>query len=611
MSQNMSQHSTSLEQAFAQMIEIQTRNDSRLGAIESHVMSSSTAKKTGDGTVRRSSAPATMETSPFSQSGGFSALKMRFLRPRRCSPYCDCVCHTTTRLNTPRMLQSMFGALFVGYAGIPRLTQQCTNKACGGNLEGFLQVNYYFPQWMIARMLSTAIRLTPSKGPELSIRTLNIRHEKELIFMSALQGDTATVHKLLSEGQASVLDIANGTGHTALHIAVMRSQVDVISILMQFGAEPLLENSTQETPYDMAWNTILCFGDTANAPAFRVPEIKNLFPSTSALEDRRTFSRIHQIVLKLLPTDLEKELLRDDSKLDSPDSDGRSPLHWAAGRGDSNAVRILLRYGSNPDQADRIGQGPLRSAMKASDPDCMEALLDAGAWVMQRDHWEQTCLQAAMYYNDPVAFGLPLINAGIDINAKDCIGTFALLEAVRMGHADAVIMLVDRGADVNLSDDSGFTPFLAAVQNDNHVIVRILLQTGLVDTGTKDVTKQNVLHIAAANADYDMLILLTAAGLTGILVNDVREDGLSAIEVAEKRREAELQEKVIEEKAEVNETWIVAYGELLESIVAHVECPPPYKDEEDQFTEYYTDHWTESAASSVYIDAFQHFSLST
>ncbi|GAB7347303.1 hypothetical protein MBLNU459_g3386t2 [Dothideomycetes sp. NU459] len=465
------------------------------------------------------------------------------------------------------------------------------------------------PEWMVSRVLSAAVRFTQFKGPELSIRILNVRHEKELIFMSAIEGDAATVHKLLSEGQASVLDIASGTGHTALHLAVLRSHVNVVSILLQFGADPLLENSSQETPYDMAWSTILCFEDTRNSATFRVPEIKNLFPSTSALEERRTFSRIHQIVLKLLPADLEKELCRDAAQIDLPDADGRTPLHWAAGRGDTKAVRILLDNGADPDRPDRIGQGPLRSAMKASDPECMKALLYSGARVMQQDHWDQTCLQAAMYYNDPVAFAIPLIDAGIDINAKDCIGTFALLEAVRMGHIDAVVMLIDRGADVNLSDQSGITPFLAAVDSNSHAMVRVLLHTGFVDTSARDAAKQNVLHISAAKSDLDMLMLLIAAHITGVHVNDLREDGLSGIEIAEKRREAELQEKAAEEKVEVDETWIIAYGKLLESVIAHVDSPPPYKDEEDQFTDYCTG--TESAASSVYIDAIQYMSLST
>ena len=36
-----------------------------------------------------------------------------------CTPWCSCVCHTESRLRSPRFLDSVLGALFVGYAGLP------------------------------------------------------------------------------------------------------------------------------------------------------------------------------------------------------------------------------------------------------------------------------------------------------------------------------------------------------------------------------------------------------------------------------------------------------------------------------------------------------------
>ena len=244
---------------------------------------------------------------------------------------------------------------------------------------------------------------------------------------------------------------------------------------------------------------------------------------------------MHRIVLKGLSLDLETELLRDATKIDVPDSDGRTPLHWAAGRGDLKAVLTLLRHGADPNRAGRIGQGPLRSAIKASDPACMEAFLESGARVIQRDRWEQTCLQAAMYDIDPIPFIIPLINAGIDINATDFSGAFALLEAVRYGHINAVIMLIDHGADVDLADIRGHTPFIAAVDRNNHAMVRILLETARVETGARDRTMQTVLHVAAEKSDTNMLMLLTAARTQDLSADQIREDGMSPVQVAEKR----------------------------------------------------------------------------
>ncbi|KAK5696832.1 hypothetical protein LTR97_008136 [Elasticomyces elasticus] len=509
---------------------------------------------------------------------------------------------TITSISTDISLPFLVGALFVGYSSVPTLTPPCSTPKCRGSPEGFISMSYYFPRWLVSSVLATAIRFTSHKGPEMTISTLRQRDSTDLIFTAAESGDAVTVRRLITEGNASVIDVASGTGHTPLHLAVIRSHVEVITALLQFGAEPLLENATQETPYDMAWSTVLCFEDTPNSSTFRVEEVKKLFPSTAALEERRTFSRIHQIVLKLIHIDLETELKSKRLDIDIPDSDGRTALHWASGRGDENAVSLLLQYGANPNFADRIGQGPLRSSLKASDPTCMELLIKYGANIMQTDHWEQTCLQAAMYYSDPTGFGMPLIQAGIDINAQDCTKSSALLEAVRMMHHDAVTMLLDNGADVNIRDCNGLTPLLEAVARNDHVAVKLILRTHIVDATARDGRQRNVLHYAAEHADIAMLRLLAVARLEDLDVKSAREDGLSAIDIAEKRFGREVEEASVDEKLAIDEDWIKTFTVLLESVMERARLViPPFKDEEDQSTEFLTD----SPADSLYLDALQ------
>lgn len=175
----------------------------------------------------------------------FSALRMRFLRRRKCNPWCACRCHSHKRLNTPRLLQSVVGQLFVGYAGVPLLTESCDlPDQCQGTGESFMQFNYYFPTWFLSRVMTFSLRKSEFQRPEYSLRVLNIRSTFEAIFVGSEGNDAALVRSLISNDRASVLDITDGDGHSALHLAVKRSHVEVARALLEMGAEPYLENIT-------------------------------------------------------------------------------------------------------------------------------------------------------------------------------------------------------------------------------------------------------------------------------------------------------------------------------------------------------------------------------
>ena len=158
----------------------------------------------------------------------FSALRMRFIRRQKCDPWCGCICHKYSHAETPQLLQSIVGALFVGYTGLPLLTPLCNNKKCCRTGEGFLQVNYYFPQWFLARIISVAVRYdeTNIRKPKISVRMLNARNSYEGIFQSSVRGDASAVKHFLTSGKASVLDVTDDSGHSPLHV---RNQLLVLN----------------------------------------------------------------------------------------------------------------------------------------------------------------------------------------------------------------------------------------------------------------------------------------------------------------------------------------------------------------------------------------------
>ena len=280
---------------------------------------------------------------------------------------------------------------------------------------------------------------------------------------------------------------------------------------------------------DTAWTQIL----SKTLSLGEENEMRVLFNDTDCLE-KRQFSPIHDIVLGLKKGNVETEALMSSSFINSGDSNGRTPLSWAASRGDFKIVGSLIRLGANPNLISVCDMSPLHFAMRPTSPRCIVPLLAAGAKVDQLSDWQQTPLHHAASYQDDIRFLEPLIDSGAEVNARDRDGNTPLGCAALQNHPRSAAFLLDCGADIDSQTPSGWNALLMSVDCNSHAALRLLLQRG-ADPTLKLSTGCTILHRVAERGDIKTIEILTAARLKEVDINAVNSENCTARDLIRRR----------------------------------------------------------------------------
>lgn len=147
----------------------------------------------------------------------------------QCSRSCKCSCHIRRRINSPRLLDGFLGTLFIGYSGLPLLSQKCDVVSCRGRKDSSTSFVYKFPRWFVmSRMVQLKTKVTAMYGPEVSLRFNRVVDGKALVFHYAITGDVGKMKQLFEQGRASPSDVRFDSGWTPFHVSFL-DRVDLVS----------------------------------------------------------------------------------------------------------------------------------------------------------------------------------------------------------------------------------------------------------------------------------------------------------------------------------------------------------------------------------------------
>jgi ankyrin repeat protein len=230
------------------------------------------------------------------------------------------------------------------------------------------------------------------------------------LLMACLTGDTLTVSRQVAAG--TDVNFVNDEGRTALAMAIQGLMQDEVS-------------RRKERDFEQILDTLLA----ANAD----PEVGE-FP---CLAFAAMGKRLH----------LVNGLIRAGASVDRTIGDGQTPLFMS-----------LLA----PD------------AGQMADDRCALALLNAGADSALRHESGAMPIHLAAASNYLGALQALLERRPQDVDAKTNIGITPLMMAATEGHAEAVRLLLQFGADCTLKDDEGLTAKDVAIKNGNDQLIPLL-----------------------------------------------------------------------------------------------------------------------------------------
>ena len=355
-------------------------------------------------------------------------------------------------------------------------------------------------------------------------------------------------------------------GKTALHIAVDKSEDAIIHKLLAQKADPSLTDVLGNTSLHLAvyltqerkpWTAIAraSYVSPSLAP-YRACSAQTVRAVIDHGGDVNAVNNRGQTALWFACADghesIVKILLDAGADPNITDKYGDSCLHAAIhGLCSTKVIQEIHDHGAQVNAVNNDGATPLLLACSTAQEEAVKLLLRAKADPNIAYADGDTSLHASIAADCNKETILELIDYGADLNAINTRGRTALLLGCFYRHLDSVTVLLRAGADPIIADEEGFSCLHAAVDGycskDN---LRALIDHGaLIDATRKDGT--NALLRACKTGQSESVRFLLDAGAD---VNNVKPDGNSCLhEAVHGRCSNETLREIIHQGVNVND----------------------------------------------------------
>ncbi|CAG7558189.1 unnamed protein product [Fusarium equiseti] len=242
------------------------------------------------------------------------------------------------------------------------------------------------------------------------------------------------------------------------------------------------------------------------------------------------------------------ELIKYGADVNAETKDKTQSLHWAASEDYRAIVELLLNNGADHGAQDDKGRTPLYVASWLGHTKIVELLLSKGAKATVGDEDGWTPLHLAISGDYKTIFQNLLDSDKSNINQSDNkYGYVPLIAAATWGQTEMASELIELGADLNCTDNDGWSPLHHAIWKRHGQVLSLLLKE-TVDPNSQNGGGCTALHFAMTYHNEALIPELLAYGAkVGIRDND----DWTSLHCAARFSDAATASKLLEVKGEV------------------------------------------------------------
>ena len=304
------------------------------------------------------------------------------------------------------------------------------------------------------------------------------------LHIASINNNANLVKFLIAQGATTTAQ--NFSGETALHCALKEKSTNVIPILASIGNTIFIEDSNGVTPLEQA----LKYG--SKYLNYIITE------HTASLVDNNGNTVVHYLVKNGNTEGIEKAI-ELKHPLSEKNLEGISPLALAYSQNTLNSIEIaaqLILHNVAPERGD---YSFFEDAIKMRNPNFR---FDEG----------QTALHLATRLGK-ISIVEYLIKIGANPNTKDSFGNTPLHIAASEGQYEIAELFLKKGADINSKDALGNTPLLLVNSEKNQLIMYTLLINNGAKINVSTAFGDTVLHnTTLKGSDIEVLEYLIANG---------------------------------------------------------------------------------------------------